>query len=129
MRYAGRRVKDPPRRSRMYHLGVPTPYDVVPYHSFPYFETHPDRLALLGKLFGVAAARPERCRVLEIACAGGGNLVPMAELFPESRFVGIDLAPTQIETGRELVASLGLRNIELRAQDLVDLDPAEGPFD
>ena len=53
-----------------------TSYDEVPYSSYPYARTQPDRLCTLGRLFGLAPAEPSRCRVLELGCAGGGNLVP-----------------------------------------------------
>ena len=33
------------------------------------------------------------CRVLELGCAAGGNLLPMAASLPDSEFVGIDIAP------------------------------------
>ena len=47
-------------------------YDVVAYpgHAIP--QTHPDRLAALGVLFGLDAQRP-RVRLLEIGCGDGGS--------------------------------------------------------
>ena len=53
-------------------------YDSVPYESVPFPDTHPRRLAVLGRIFGLEPADPERCRVLELGCADGGNLIPMA---------------------------------------------------
>jgi hypothetical protein len=44
--------------------------------AFP--QTHPDRLAMVARLFGVEAASPEHCRVLELGAASGGNLILMA---------------------------------------------------
>ena len=71
-------------------------YDEIPYTSYPYSRTHPDRLCTLARLFGLGAADPQRCRVLELGCAAGGNLVPMAERLSESQFVGVDLSERQI---------------------------------
>ena len=51
----------------------------------------------MGKLFGLNTAAPTQCRVLELGCAAGLNLIAMAALLPESTFVGIDLSPVQIE--------------------------------
>ena len=59
-------------------------YDEVPYESHPYAQTHPSRLATIATLFGLSATPVEKCRVLELGCASGGNIVPMAEMFPES---------------------------------------------
>jgi methyltransferase-like protein/2-polyprenyl-3-methyl-5-hydroxy-6-metoxy-1,4-benzoquinol methylase len=103
-------------------------YDRVPYPSASHAETHPDRLAALAILRGLAPAPPERCRVLELGCADGGNLIPMAFELPESTFLGIDLSPRQIESGRAQAAELGLTNLELRAVSILDFEDA-GPFD
>ena len=56
-------------------------YDEVPYPDYTYEQTHPSRLAMLGKLLGMTPTPVENCRVLEIGCAGGGNLLPMAAGF------------------------------------------------
>src|SRR4029078_4489819 len=53
-------------------------YDDVPYPNLPYWDTHPARLATIGRLFGMRPPRPDCCRVLELGCAEGGNLIPMA---------------------------------------------------
>jgi len=106
-----------------------TPYDQVPYPAGAYAQSHPDRLATLAKLFGMSPADIRRCRVLELGCADGSNLIPMACELPASRFIGIDLSARQIKTGQELIASLGLTNIELRHLDINIVDPGFGQFD
>lgn len=104
-------------------------YDVVPYTSYPYARTHPDRLETVGRLFGMEPAPAGACRVLELGCASGGNLVPMAEQLPGSEFVGLDLGARQLEDGRATVRALGLRNVELRHADILDVDASFGRFD
>lgn len=104
-------------------------YDRVPYPSASQHRTHPDHLAALAILHGLEPAPPDRCRVLELGCADGGNLVPMAVEMPDSRFVGIDLSPRQIETGRAFVAELGLKNLDLQARSILDVDVGLGEFD
>src|SRR5262249_10589850 len=59
-----------------------TSYDEVPYESYPFSQTHPDRLATVATLFGMRPAPVDRCRVLELGCAAGGNLIPMALALP-----------------------------------------------
>jgi len=104
-------------------------YDAVPYRSSAFRDSHPDRLATLGWLLGMKPARVDRCRVLEIGCASGGNLVPMAASLPGSEFVGIDLSPVQIEKGAADVAALKLANIRLLALDILDFPEDLGKFD
>ncbi len=95
--------------------------------AFP--QTHPDRLAALARLFGVASPDVETCRVLELGCACGDNLIPMALSLPNARFVGLDYSQRQIEEGQRNVAALGLSNIELRHADIADVDASCGSFD
>lgn len=104
-------------------------YDEVPYPGRVFPATHPDHLAVIATLFGMAPAPPGHCRVLELGCGDGGNLIPMAYELPHSEFTGIDLASRPIRQGREDIECLGLRNIELIEGDLADFAPRNGPFD
>ncbi|PRQ05855.1 tRNA (guanine-N(7)-)-methyltransferase [Enhygromyxa salina] len=109
---------------------MPDSYDSVPYTSFAYGYTHPDALGVLGRLFGLAPAPPTACRVLELGCATGGNLIPMAELLPDSEFVGIDRSRVQVDRGRALIGELGLTNVRLEHGDILRVDPQTiGSFD
>lgn len=104
-------------------------YDAYLYDSFPVGASHPDHLAALARVFGVRPAPPSRCRILELGCGLGGNLIPMAEALPESEIVGIDASARQIAEGQADVEALGLRNITLRAMDILDVDASLGAFD
>jgi methyltransferase-like protein/cyclopropane fatty-acyl-phospholipid synthase-like methyltransferase len=104
-------------------------YDELPYDSKPRYATHPDCLATLATLLGMDPAPVPRCRVLELGCATGGNLIPMAATLPDSRFVGIDLSLRQIETGRAVIEDLGLKNIELQPLSILDVGEDFGRFD
>lgn len=104
-------------------------YEEQPYPrlAFPY--TRPEHLAAHGILFGLRPAPANRCRVLELGCARAANLLPMAYALPESQFVGIDLSPGQIAEGQEVIARLGIKNLELRCVDLMEVDDSLGQFD
>jgi len=104
-------------------------YDEIPYPLLTHSYTHPDRLAVVGKLMGLHPASPDSCTVLELGCGSGANLIAMAELLPESRFVGIDYSARQIEEGRQIVAELGLENVDLRFADVLQLPDHAGDFD
>ena len=105
------------------------PYHEIPYTTFPRLSTHPDRLAAVGTLYGMTPAPVAQCRVLEIGCGNGGNLIPVAYSLPESSFVGIDLAAEPIAAGRATIAALRLENISLVAADLRDIGSEYGEFD
>jgi tRNA G46 methylase TrmB len=104
-------------------------YDEVPYPGRPFAQTHPDRLATLGQLYGVDPAPPSRCRLLEIGCGDGGNLLPMACTLPASQFVGIDISPRAIARARGRAAAAGIENVTFEEGSLADWQPAAGSFD
>ena len=106
-----------------------TTYDVLPYQSLPFAQTHPDRLAGVATLLGLRPPPAETARVLELGAAAGGNLIPMAEQLPNARFVGVDLSARQVADGQETIRALGLTNVELRQADIRSIDPAFGTFD
>lgn len=93
-------------------------YDEIPYDSQSFADARPAYLAGLGVLHGLDPAPPSRCRVLELGCASGGHLVPLAWYYPESQFIGIDLSAQQVAVGERLVHALGLGNCELRVGDI-----------
>jgi methyltransferase-like protein/cyclopropane fatty-acyl-phospholipid synthase-like methyltransferase len=106
-----------------------TSYDDVPYDDQVFSYTHPDLLATIATVFGMEPPPVERCRVLELGCAAGNNLIAIAQGLPGSRCVGIDLSARQIAAGNELVAALGMTNVELKALDLAAADQSLGTFD
>ncbi len=108
---------------------TPSSYDEVPYDSHPFAQTHPSRLFTIGTLFGMRPTPVSRCRVLELGCAAGGNLIPMAEYLPDAEFVGVDLSAKQIADGQALVQKFGLKNLKLKHASILDVTPAEGMFD
>jgi methyltransferase-like protein/SAM-dependent methyltransferase len=108
---------------------LPTSYDDVPYESQPFPQTHPAQLAAVATLFGLAPPPVERCRVLELGCASGGNLVPLAEAFPDCWCVGVDLSARQVADGERVIRQTGLTNVTLRHASITDIDETYGHFD
>ncbi|WP_182911938.1 methyltransferase regulatory domain-containing protein [Sphingomonas cavernae] len=104
-------------------------YDSTPYESFPFPQSAPPYLAAIAHLFGLKAPDPEKARILELGCASGGNIIPLAIRHPHARVTGIDLSQVQIETGQRIVKELALDNIELRLGDLTEIGPELGTFD
>lgn len=106
-----------------------TSYDEIPYESNPFPQSHPDRLATIGRIFGMRPAPVTRCRVLEMGCSSGGNIIPAAAVLPESEFVGVDLSHRQVEMGRSMIKGLGINNIRIEHADIRDIDASWGSFD
>lgn len=106
-----------------------TPYDLIPYPSGVFGQTHPDWLGAAAALHGLAFAAPERARVLEIGCGDGLNLIALAVAWPQAQFEGFDLAASAVARGRAMVEALGLGNVRLEILDIEDAAPAGEAFD
>jgi SAM-dependent methyltransferase len=105
------------------------PYDEIRYPGQPYAHTHPDRLASMAAMRGLAPAHPERCRVLEVGCGDGRNVVPLAYALPGSTFEGIDIAGGAIAAARDFAARSGVGNATFDVQDLAAFPRDAGTFD
>ena len=107
-----------------------TLYDAVPYVSFAHAPSHPDQISTVAFLHGLHSPSPARCRMLELGCGTGENLIGVAYGLSESTAVGIDLAPTAIVRARETAEALKLNNVEFHLGDVRELGDARlGEFD
>jgi SAM-dependent methyltransferase len=106
-----------------------TPYDQIRYPSMVQEGLHPASLSVFACLHDRPFAPASRCRVLEIGCGEGVNLMSIAAMAPRSQFVGFDLAETAIATGREMAAAAGLTNVELSVMDILNAPDSLGEFD
>ena len=106
-----------------------TRYDAIPYPTNPFRQTRPERLSAIARLFGLDSPPAEKCRVLELGCSMGGNLIVMAQDLPGSRFLGIDASSRQIAEGWKTIDALGLKNIQLKQLDILDIGDELGEFD
>jgi ubiquinone/menaquinone biosynthesis C-methylase UbiE len=71
-------------------------------------------------------------KVIECGCGPVGGLVVMAQMVgPAGPVVGVDSSQPTVQRARSVVETLGLRNVEIVAGDVNELDtPAVGgPFD
>jgi SAM-dependent methyltransferase len=105
-------------------------YERVLYPCGAYPQAHPERLAMMGILFGLHPAPLDTCRILELGCGDGAHLIPIAYHFPTSECIGLDLSPAHIQRGQAYLEKLGLHNCTLRVEDILHVDyTALGTFD
>lgn len=112
-------------------LSEKSTYDEVPYENSSHPLTHPDQIAVIASLFSLTPAKLETARVLELGCAAGGNILPLAFRYPKASFTGLDLSQRQIDFANEQREALGLKNIAFKQQDIMtfDLKKNKGSFD
>ncbi|WJJ93298.1 class I SAM-dependent methyltransferase [Neopusillimonas aromaticivorans] len=104
-------------------------YDKRVYTSNAFPFSSPGHLRAAAHLYGLESVPLENARVLELGCAGGGNLLPFALAYPQAHVVGIDLSSVQVNQGLEVVQALGVQNLHLHAMSLTDITPEFGQFD
>ena len=106
-------------------MSEPFSYDSVPYPSFTFAKTGPERLATLAAINGMRSTDPSECSYLELGCGDGTNLLSHAYAYPNSRFFGIDLSQAHIDAANRAIADLGIKNAAFQQLDLMDLKQGE----
>lgn len=86
-------------------------YDKQVYTSNAFPFSSPGHLRAAAHLYGLETVPLEKARVLELGCAGGGNLLPFAVAYPNAHVVGVDLSSVQVEQGKQVVEALGVKNL------------------
>jgi 2-polyprenyl-3-methyl-5-hydroxy-6-metoxy-1,4-benzoquinol methylase len=66
-------------------------------------------------------------RVLDVGCGRGRILNKLAELYPRSTFLGMDLSRDAIGFARDEASAKGLENVDFTAVDLSDFDKRADP--
>lgn len=106
-----------------------TLYDEIRYPERSFEYTHPNRLGTIASLYGMTPAPIPNCRVLELGCGVGGNIIPMAYQNPKSQFVGVDLSGEAVLAGQKRIDGLALKNISVHHLDILEIDDQFGSFD
>jgi ubiquinone/menaquinone biosynthesis C-methylase UbiE len=76
---------------------------------------------------GLSDRLAEGIRVLDVGCGSGRVMNRLAALYPNSRFVGMDLSPEAIATARAEASEKGLRNVDFIEVDLTGFDTTAKP--
>jgi ubiquinone/menaquinone biosynthesis C-methylase UbiE len=103
----------------------------VPYEKFPRFHAvmaEDSGQSVLSALEshvvplvpGLAGRLAAGIRVLDVGCGSGRIMIRLAEIYPNSRFVGVDLSAEAIQRARQEASGKRLRNAEFVAADLSD---------
>ena len=106
-----------------------TPYDRLPYTDHAYAESHPNRLAVVARLSGWQAPDVAASRILEIGCARGGNLLPMAMGLAGASLVGIDPSQRQVDEALRAVREARLPNVRVLQAGFETAELAPGSFE
>ncbi|WP_167773003.1 class I SAM-dependent methyltransferase [Ramlibacter humi] len=108
---------------------APARHAEAPAEALPIERSHPDAMALVARLFGLLSAAPATARILEMGCADGGNIVPLAALLPRAQFVGMDTRPNALREAAAFAARVGVRNVTFLPRGLESMPAEIGEFD
>ena len=101
----------------------------VHYDATSSLYTHPRNLAALALMSGHQPPPVEEARILELGCATGGNLTPIALSLPRSECVGIDPFESQIDKARQRAEDSQAHNVTYLPIGVSDVDQLSGTFD
>ena len=104
-------------------------YGARSYPAMSHPSADPAVTAVAAMLVGIFPPHPGGSRVLEIGCASGHNMIPLAQRWPESQFVGVDLSEKAISNAKSLSDATGITNVEWHACDFRTYDPGQRDFD
>ena len=105
----------------------------VPYEKFPRFhevmaeDSGQTVLAsltehILPLIPGLEEKLEQGIKVLDVGCGRGRAITLLAELYPHSTFVGVDLSAEAIEYATREATKKGLRNVDFQIRDVTDFD-------
>jgi len=77
---------------------------------------------------GLAERLAAGARVADIGCGTGHAIVLMAQAYPDSTFIGYDIAADALAAGRAEARALGVTNVRFEQRDVAELIVDE-PFD
>ncbi|MBL8123013.1 MAG: methyltransferase regulatory domain-containing protein [Blastocatellia bacterium] len=105
-------------------------YDAVAYPSFVFPHIRPDRLGAIAMLHGVDVPPIDNCRVLELGCGDGANLISIAYSMPGSQCIGLDLSIERIKEAKQIAEVVGISNADFHQADVMEFDAERfGRFD
>lgn len=98
-------------------------YQSRAYPAMSHPSTDPAVTSVSAALAGLDVAPLAGASILEIGCASGHNLLPLAARWPQARFTGIDFSKHAIEEAREITRLTGMAHVNFIEADLLKFDP------
>jgi trans-aconitate methyltransferase len=106
-----------------------TPHSADFYPAMSHPPAHPSLMAATALLGGVRLAPSHEWHILEIGCASGHHILPIAQAYPQARITAIDLDANAITEARRLAHLAKISNIEFLCADLTTWQPTAQHYD
>lgn len=104
-------------------------YSLIGYASKVHPARDPGHIYTVAALYEMDGVSPERASFLELGCGVGQALFPLAILYPNASFRGIDSSPGQIEAGKKIVEGLAIPNLVLEEKSVSEVEREDEKYD
>jgi SAM-dependent methyltransferase len=104
-------------------------YEELDYPAMSHPPSHPAVTGVVARLAGLPPVDFSRMRVLELGCAGGWNLLPIAAEFPEAECLGVDFSGRAVADARAVAGEAGIGNARFEAADMLEWENGGDGFD
>lgn len=99
------------------------------YPPMSHPSSDPAVTSVAARFAGLKPPHPSAARILEIGCAAGHNLLPLAARWPGASFTGVDISRPMVAEAERRARGAGITNVSFAAADLRELDFAGREFD
>jgi len=90
---------------------------------------HPAVMAATALLGGLRLGPTAAWHILEIGCASGHHILPIAVAYPNAQITAIDLSPSAIAEAQRLADCAGISNVKFLCADLMQWQAPREAFD
>jgi 2-polyprenyl-3-methyl-5-hydroxy-6-metoxy-1,4-benzoquinol methylase len=104
-------------------------YDSSEYPAMSHPVAHPSAMAASALLSGLRSPTLQNARILEIGCAQGHHISPMALRWPDAQFTAIDYSASAIAVAKRVASEANVTNVEFIQADVRDWQIETGRYD
>lgn len=103
-------------------------YQAEAYPPMSHPTADPAVNAEVARFLGLGGSKVEGARILEIGCGTGHHLLSVANCYPTTDCLGVDVSKRYISKAKNLARQAGLKNVSFYEGSILEFDP-EGEFD
>jgi 2-polyprenyl-3-methyl-5-hydroxy-6-metoxy-1,4-benzoquinol methylase len=104
-------------------------YNREDYPSMSHPTGHPSIMAASAIFGGLRTTQVPTSRILEIGCASGHHILPIAAAFPDASITAVDLSNHAIEKAQSIAQSAKITNAQFLCADIKNWRPSAHQYD
>jgi trans-aconitate methyltransferase len=104
-------------------------YESAQYPAMSHPVAHPSAMAASALLSGLRTPVLNNARILEIGCAQGHHILPIARRWPDAQVTAIDHSSSAVAAAKQVAAEAKITNVEFIQADVRDWQAEAGSYD